>query len=290
MVVDEDLADHIDLNFGCPVPKVTRKGGGAALPCKRRLFARIVRRGGERAAPAGVPVTVKMRMGIDDDHLTYLDAGPHRPGRRRRPAVALHARTAAQRYSGTADWDAIAQLKQRPWTIPVLGNGDIWEADDALRMVARDRLRRRRGRPRLPRPAVAVRRPGRRLRRARRARRCRRWARSRRSCAGTPRCWSSGSATSARRDRLPQARGVVSEGLPGRLGATPGHGLGLVAARTGRPAGPSWIRRCPTRREVLGRPRGRTNSPGKVYLPEGWLADRDDDTVPAGAELDDSGG
>ena len=163
MIVDEDLADHIDMNFGCPVPKVTRKGGGSALPWRRRLFARIVSAAVQAAAPAGVPVTVKMRKGIDDDHLTYVEAGliAQEAGV---AAVALHARTAAQRYSGTADWEAIATLKQA-LDVPVLGNGDIWEADDALRMVARDRLRRRGRRARLPRPAVALRRPGRRLRR-----------------------------------------------------------------------------------------------------------------------------
>ena len=75
-----------------------------------------------------------MRKGIDDDHLTYVEAGliAQEAGV---AAVALHARTAAQRYSGTADWDAIATLKQA-LDVPVLGNGDIWEADDALRMVA----------------------------------------------------------------------------------------------------------------------------------------------------------
>src|SRR5690606_19605465 len=133
MVVAENLADHIDLNFGCPVPKVTRKGGGAALPWRRRLFARIVRAAVEAAAPAGIPVTVKMRKGIDDDHLTYVEAGLAGQDAGV-AAVALHGRTAAQRYSGNADWEAIAELKQA-LDIPVLGNGDIWEADDALRMV-----------------------------------------------------------------------------------------------------------------------------------------------------------
>jgi nifR3 family TIM-barrel protein len=133
LVVAEDLADHVDLNFGCPVPKVTRKGGGAALPYKRRLFARVV-----AAAVAGadgrIPVTVKMRTGIDADHLTYLDAG--RIAAAEGVAwVALHARTAAQHYSGTADWSAIARLKEALDT-PVLGNGDIWEAADALAMMA----------------------------------------------------------------------------------------------------------------------------------------------------------
>src|SRR5690606_4070076 len=133
MVVAEGLADHIDLNFGCPVPKVTRRGGGSALPWKRELFRRIVTAAVDAAAPAGIPVTVKMRKGIDDEHLTYLDAG--RIAEDAGVAwVALHGRTAAERYSGTADWEAIAALKEA-LDVPVLGNGDVWEADDALRMV-----------------------------------------------------------------------------------------------------------------------------------------------------------
>lgn len=132
MLVAEDRADHIDLNFGCPVPKVTKKGGGAALPWKFELFRAIV----ERAVRAAgdIPVTVKMRKGIDSDHLTYLEAGRAAEGAGV-SAVALHARTADQFYSGHADWDAIATLKQEITSIPVLGNGDIWSAEDALAMV-----------------------------------------------------------------------------------------------------------------------------------------------------------
>jgi nifR3 family TIM-barrel protein len=135
MLVEEDLADHVDLNFGCPVPKVTRKGGGAALPWKAGLFRDIVRAAVRAASAAGVPVTVKMRRGIDDDHLTFLEAGRTAEGEGV-AAVALHARTAAQHYSGTSDWDAIGELKQAVTSIPVLGNGDIWSAEDALAMVA----------------------------------------------------------------------------------------------------------------------------------------------------------
>ncbi|MFC8590456.1 tRNA dihydrouridine synthase DusB [Streptomyces atroolivaceus] len=132
MIVDEDLADHIDLNFGCPVPKVTRKGGGSALPFKRPLLRAILR---EAVAEAGdLPVTIKMRKGIDDDHITYLDAG-RIAVEEGVTAVALHGRTTAQHYGGTADWDAIARLKEHVPEIPVLGNGDIWSADDALRMM-----------------------------------------------------------------------------------------------------------------------------------------------------------
>lgn len=132
MIVDEDLADHIDLNFGCPVPKVTRKGGGSALPFKRNLLRSILR---EAVGNAGrLPVTIKMRKGIDDDHLTYLDAGRIAVDEGV-TAVALHGRTAAQHYGGTADWDAIARLKEHVPEIPVLGNGDIWCAEDAVRMM-----------------------------------------------------------------------------------------------------------------------------------------------------------
>ncbi len=135
LLVEEDRADHIDLNFGCPVPKVTRKGGGSALPWKRDLFRGIVHEA-IAAANGQVPVSVKMRTGIDDDHLTYLDAG--RTAAEAGVAwVALHGRTASQMYAGTADWSAIARLKAElaPLGTPVLGNGDIWTAADALRMV-----------------------------------------------------------------------------------------------------------------------------------------------------------
>jgi len=128
----EGLADHIDMNFGCPVPKVTKKGGGAALPWKLEHFRRIVE--ATVKAAGDIPVTVKMRKGIDADHLTYLEAGKAAEGAGV-AAVALHARTAADFYSGNADWDAIGALKQSISSIPVLGNGDIWSAEDALRMV-----------------------------------------------------------------------------------------------------------------------------------------------------------
>lgn len=125
-------AEHVDLNFGCPVRKVTRHGGGAALPWRRRLFQRVVGAAVEAAGP--VPVTVKLRKGIDAEHLTFLDAGEIAAGEGA-AAVALHARTAEQAYSGTADWSAIAELKAHVTSVPVLGNGDIWVAEDALRMV-----------------------------------------------------------------------------------------------------------------------------------------------------------
>ncbi|MEI2713526.1 MAG: tRNA dihydrouridine synthase DusB [Nocardioides sp.] len=124
---------HVDLNFGCPVPKVTRKGGGGALPWKRGLLEQILAAAVTAAQAYDVPVTMKTRKGIDDEHLTYLDAGriAQETGV---AAIALHGRTVEQAYSGTADWDAIAALKQSV-DIPVLGNGDIWEAADAARMM-----------------------------------------------------------------------------------------------------------------------------------------------------------
>jgi nifR3 family TIM-barrel protein len=131
-LVGEGRVDHLDLNFGCPVRKVTSKGGGAAIPLKPRLLRSIV--AAAVGAAGRVPVTLKFRKGIDERYLTYLDAG--RIGESEGcAAVALHARTAAQLYEGLADWDAIARLKAHVRMIPVLGNGDIWEAEDALRMM-----------------------------------------------------------------------------------------------------------------------------------------------------------
>ena len=131
-LVGEGRVDHVDLNFGCPVRKVTRKGGGSAIPVKHNLLRAIVRAAVRAAGP--VPVTMKFRIGIDEGLSTFLQAGTigEQEGC---AAVALHARTAAQLYSGTARWAAIAALKRAVTTIPVLGNGDIWEASDALRMV-----------------------------------------------------------------------------------------------------------------------------------------------------------
>ena len=136
MLMEENLADHIDLNFGCPVPKVTRRGGGAALPFKRKLFSAIVGSAVKAAAPYGVPVTVKMRIGIDSDHHTYLEAAQSAADQGV-AWVALHARTAEQLYEGQADWSAITRLVEHmePTGVPVLGNGDIWSGSDGLRMV-----------------------------------------------------------------------------------------------------------------------------------------------------------
>jgi nifR3 family TIM-barrel protein len=287
LVAADGLADHIDLNFGCPVPKVTRKGGGSALPWRRRLFARLVRAAVEAAAPAGVPVTVKMRKGIDDDHLTYVEAGLAAQDAGV-AAVALHARTAAQRYSGSADWDAIATLKAA-LDVPVLGNGDIWEADDALRMIAQTGA-----------DGVVV----------------------GRGCLGRPWLFADLEAAFAGSPRrvlptLGEVAGVMrrhAELLTGWLG-TERDGCTDFRKHVawylkGFPVGSELRRRLamtsslaelddllgkldadqPFPVETLGQPRGRTNAPGRVHLPDGWLADRDADTVPADAELGDSGG
>ena len=287
MIAAEDLADHVDMNFGCPVPRVTRKGGGAALPYKRRLFGQIVEAAVQAAAPAGIPVTVKMRIGIDEEHHTFLEAG--RIAQDAGAAwVALHGRTAAQRYSGEADWTAIKALKDE-LDIPVLGNGDIWEADDALRMMSQTGA-----------DGVVV----------------------GRGCLGRPWLFADlAAAFEGRTERkLPDLGEVMAimrrhaELLASWLGA---EREGVVDFRKhvawylkGFPVGGD-VRRglamssslaeldgyfaqldpaTPFPADTLGKPRGRTNSPGKVTLPHGWLDDRDDDTVPAGAEMEDSGG
>jgi nifR3 family TIM-barrel protein len=284
MIVDEDLADHVDLNFGCPVPKVTRKGGGAALPWRIGLFDDIVTTAVREAR--GLPVTVKMRLGIDADHLTYREAGLRAQDAGVR-WVALHARTAADYYAGTARWEQIADLAQL-LDVPVLGNGDIWEADDALRLmretgcagvvVGRGCLGRPwlfadleaafHGRPERTRPdlgevAVAMRRH-----------------------AGLLADW------------LGEERGVVdfrkhvawylkgfsvggelrrAMACSSSLAELDGH-LAQLDPRQPFPEG------------VLGQPRGRTSGSRGVRLPEGWLASRDSRAVPFGAELADGGG
>ena len=134
ILIRDHAVDHIDLNFGCPVPKVTRKGGGGVLPYKRDRLRAIVRETVRAADEFGVPVTIKTRIGIDKDHETFLDAGriAEEEGA---AAIALHGRTVQQAYSGEADWSRIAELVAAV-DIPVLGNGDIWEAEDALRMIS----------------------------------------------------------------------------------------------------------------------------------------------------------
>jgi nifR3 family TIM-barrel protein len=133
-VRDEVGVDHVDLNFGCPARKITRHGGGAALPVRPRLFGAVVAAAVDAAGD--VPVTVKMRVGLDDEHRTWLVAGRMAEDAGA-AAVAVHARTAEQLYSGVADWSTIAELKATVTSIPVLGNGDIWEASDAVEMMRR---------------------------------------------------------------------------------------------------------------------------------------------------------
>jgi len=285
IVAERDLADHLDLNFGCPVPKVTRRGGGAALPFKRRLFADIV--AAAVANAGGRPVTVKMRIGIDDHRHTYLDAG-RIAAQAGVAAVALHARTAAQRYSGSADWSAIARLRDElPAQLPVLGNGDIFCAADALAMVDKTGC-----------DGVVV----------------------GRGCLGRPWLFA----------ELEAAFAGLPVPAPPRLGAvcatlrrhaellcahmSPGKGIRDIRKHIawylkGFPVGSELRRRLglvdsPDELDDLlatldpdlapsadaEGPRGRQGSPGRVVLPERWLDDPDDPSVPAGAELEHSGG
>jgi len=285
IVVERDLADHIDMNFGCPVPKVTRKGGGAALPYKRRLFEAIVKAAVDNAGP--LPVTVKMRIGIDDERHTYLDAGRRAAGVGV-AAVALHARTAAQRYSGTADWSAIARLRDAlPAELPVLGNGDIFSAADALAMVAATAC-----------DGVVV----------------------GRGCLGRP--WLFGDLEAAFAGRplpAPPSLGQVAETMRRHavlLQAHMGVDKGIRDMRKhiawylkGFPVGPEVRRSLGLVSSIdeldallagldhdlpfpddADAPRGRQGSPGRVVLPEHWLDDPDDTGVPFGAELEHSGG
>ena len=285
-MVEEDLADHIDLNFGCPVPKVTRKGGGSALPYKRRLFESIVRDRGPQPRPtAGIPVTVKMRIGIDPEHITYPDAGRIAEDCGV-AAVALHGRTAIQHYSGHRRLGRDRPL-EADWSpaIPVLGNGDIFAASDALDMMAADRLRRRRRRARLPGPAVAVRRTGRRLRRA--------------GPAPTPpdlRAVTGGPAparrTALRRDgsrprhpRPAQTHRLVPQGVRRRVGAR--RTLGMVSSLAELDpliAGLDLDQPFPAGGDG---PRGRQGSPQRRVRAARRLAGRPgSEVVPDGAELD----
>jgi nifR3 family TIM-barrel protein len=285
MIVERDLADHIDMNFGCPVPKVTRRGGGAALPYKRRLFEAIVKAAVDNAG--SIPVTVKMRIGIDDERHTYLDAA-RRAADAGVAAVALHARTAAQRYSGAADWSAIARLRDAlPADLPVLGNGDIFSAADAVRMVDETGC-----------DGVVV----------------------GRGCLGRP--WLFGDLEAAFAGRplpSPPTLGQVAAMMRRHavlLQEHMGVDKGIRDMRKhiawylkGFPVGPEIRRRLGLVNsideldELLAQldhllefpaeadgPRGRQGSPGRVVLPEHWLDDPDDASVPLGAELDHSGG
>lgn len=286
MIADENMADHIDMNFGCPVPKVTKRGGGAALPYKRRLFGQIVAAAVRGTEGTDIPVTVKFRIGIDDAHHTHLDAG-RIAAEEGAAAVALHARTAAQRYSGTADWEQIAALKAHVTSVPVLGNGDIFDADDAIEMMAATGC-----------DGVVI----------------------GRGCLGRPWLFAELSARfTGRALPVPPTLGEVAD-IVRRHGELLTDHFGEDKAMRdirkhvawylhGFPAG-SDLRRAlalvKTRAELSALldqldpdvpfppaatgPRGRQGSAASVSLPEGWLADPDDCTVPAAADVLNSGG
>jgi nifR3 family TIM-barrel protein len=277
---------HIDLNFGCPVPKVTRKGGGAVLPWKRRLLRAILEQAVAAAAPYSVPVTMKTRKGIDDEHATFLEAGEIAQDSGC-AAIALHGRTAAQHYSGEADWTAIAALAALV-DLPVLGNGDIWEAADALRLldetgcagvvVGRGCL----GRPWLFRDLAAA-------------------------FAGEPAppLPSLGEVAAMMRRHaqlltqyMGEERGCkefrkhIAWYLKGfRAGGELRQSLGLVDTLS---TVDTLLARLdpdePFPVAELGSPRGRQGSPRKVALPDGWLRERDDLVIDPDAEIGISGG
>ncbi len=286
MIVEENLADHIDMNFGCPVPKVTRKGGGSAIPYKRTLFRKIVAAAVRATEGTDVPVTVKFRIGIDDEHHTHLDAG-RIAAEEGAKAVALHSRTASQRYSGLADWDEIARLKEHVTDVPVLGNGDIFEPADAVAMMQRTGC-----------DGVVI----------------------GRGCLGRPWLFAE---LAAELNGLPApaaptlgevAAIIVRHGE--LLADHHGEDKGMREIRKhvawylrGFPAGSdlrqrlSLVTTLPELRDLVATlpaeapfpddghgPRGRQGSPAKVALPDGWLDDPDEDVVPAGAEVMHSGG
>ena len=287
MLVDEGVAGtrpaHIDLNFGCPVPKVTRKGGGSALPWRRVLFRDIVR-SAVRAA-GDVPVTVKTRIGIDADHVTYLDAGRTAQDEGA-AAITLHGRTADQLYSGTADWSPIARLVEAV-DIPVLGNGDIWEADDALRMVAETGCAGVViGRGCLGRPGCSATSPP--PSPASRARALPTLREVAAIMVPARRAAERGAGRAARLHRLPQARRLVPQGLLGRLRRPPGAGDGQRPRRAGRTAGRDPRPAVPGRRP---RRPARADQPAASRGAARGLAGRPRRPAPArGAELDVSGG
>ncbi len=286
MIADEGMADHIDMNFGCPVPKVTKRGGGSALPYKRRLFGQIVAAAVRGVEGTDIPVTVKFRIGIDDAHHTHLDAG-RIAAEEGAAAVALHARTAAQRYSGTADWDQIAALKAHVTSIPVLGNGDIFEAEDALAMMAATGC-----------DGVVI----------------------GRGCLGRPWLFAELSAAfTGRPAATPPNLGEVADivrrhgellsehfgedkgmrdirkhvawylhGFP--AGAELRRGLALVKTRAELDELLSQLDGDAPFPPAATGPRGRQGSAASVSLPEGWLDDPDDCAVPAGADVMHSGG
>ena len=283
----EGLVDHIDMNFGCPAAKVTRKGGGSAVPAKPKLLRRIVRAAVVSATPYGIPITIKFRKGLFDTALTYVETG--RIGEDEGvAAVALHARTTEQFYSGSADWDAIATLKEHVTHIPVLGNGDIWEASDALAMMEKTGC-----------DGVVV----------------------GRGCLGKPWLFADLAAV------LNGGEAAPAKTLGGVLAVMREHAALMVAWHgtqlgmkdfrkhagwylTGYPVGPAVRRELAlvSTLDELDRitepldaslqlvpggerfARGHTNGPRPVHLPHRYLETLDDDSVPEGADLLVSGG
>lgn len=284
-LVSEIGVDHIDLNFGCPAGKVTRQGGGAALPVHRVLFRSIV--AAAVGAAGSVPVTVKLRIGVDDAHVTFLDAGRIAEDEGV-AAVTLHARTAEQLYSGAADWRSIAELKEAVTSVPVMGNGDLWEASDALAMVEATGC-----------DGVVV----------------------GRGCLGRP--WLFRDLADAFAGRPVQDPPGLAEIVPMMrthaelLCRSFGEDLGIRQFRkhsgwylTGFPVG-SAVRRSlgqasslaevdellggldselPFPAEATRMARGHTNGPRPVRLPAGWLDHVDDPTPPVGGDVLVSGG
>ena len=288
MIVEENIADHVDMNFGCPVPKVTRKGGGCAIPYKRRLYGNIVDAAVRAAEGSGIPITVKFRIGIDDEHHTHLDAG-RIAAEAGAAAVALHARTGAERYSGTAHWDEVGRLVEHMdgTGVPVIGNGDIFAADDAAKMMEQTGCH-----------GVEV----------------------GRGCLGRPWLFAQLGA---------QLRGeeIPPEPTLGQVASIIYRHAELLAAHDGEehacrdirkhtgwylrgfPVGGEFrksLAQVSSLAELKERlvpiadseekaqhaddARGRQGSAGKIALPEGWLDDPQDDTVPEGAEIENNGG
>ena len=288
MIVEENLADHVDMNFGCPVPKVTRKGGGSAIPYKRRLFGNIVAAAVRATEGTDIPVTVKFRVGIDAEHHTHLDSG-RIAAEEGAAAVALHARTAAERYSGTAHWDEIARLVEHMdgTGVPVIGNGDIFAAGDAQRMMQETGCH-----------GVEV----------------------GRGCLGRPWLFAQLGAQ-LRGEEVPEepTLGKVARILYRHAELLADHDGEEHACRDirkhtgwylrGFPVGGEfrkelaqvtslgqlWDRLAPiadsdAKAEQADSARGRQGGSSKVALPEGWLDDPEDDAVPQGAEIENNGG
>lgn len=287
-IVDEDMADHVDMNFGCPVPKVTRRGGGSAIPYKRRLYGNIVAAAVKAAEGSGIPVTVKFRIGIDEDTHTHFDAG-RIAAEEGAAAVTLHARTAAERYSGQAHWDEIARLVEHMegTGVPVLGNGDIFAADDAARMMEHTGC-----------AGVEV----------------------GRGCLGRPWLFAQLGAQ-LRGEEIPAdpTLGTVTEIIYRHAELLAEHSGEHHACRDIRKHIAWYLRGYPVggevrkelaqvsslselreklapwsdstvRAEDADGARGRQGSASKVALPDGWLDDPEDETVPEGAEIENNGG